>query len=256
MFKLSLNRNVLAFCAAAVAMSYPLQLARADIITDIEEIDKEKAPEKQKEKKKEKEAAKPKSQKAKEKTLSAPAQADDPSAANEKPQLIPEPVDEVIAPPKPVKPVDPKQVAKNKAARQKAPVHWQSKGTTTGSKDLSTITLKDDVIITQSDMRLESDEAKVTFQPKGSAETGVKTAFLTGKVAITRYSEDPTERMNAKSDKATFDNQAQVVTLDGNARLWRDGGLVQGDRITYEVASGQVRIDKARGVVQPERMKK
>ncbi|RYZ51270.1 MAG: hypothetical protein EOP07_21620, partial [Proteobacteria bacterium] len=246
--------NVLALCAAAMALSFPLQLARADIITDIEDIDKEKTPEKEKEKKKD--TVKPKTQKSKEKAPPLSAPTDESATGGGKPQLIPEPVDEVIAPPKPTKPVDPKQVAKNKAARQKAPVHWQSKGTTTGSKDLSTITLKDDVIITQSDMRLESDEAKVTFQPKGSPETGVKTAFLTGKVAITRYSDDPSERMNAKSDKATFDNQAQVVTLDGNARLWRDGGLVQGDRITYEVASGQVRIDKARGVVQPERMKK
>lgn len=234
----------------------PMRLAYADIITDIELLDKEKKPDKDKEKKQEKgqesePAAKSKTPKAHD-PGAPPAE-----AARPPPALIPEPMEEVILPPRSAgKASDPKGRAKTKEQRQRAPVHLQSNGTSTYSKDRSMVVLQKDVVITQDDMRLESEEAKITLQPSGAAESGVKNALLSGGVSISRYSADPSERMNAKSEKAVFDNLAQTVALEGNARLWRDGNLIKGDRIVYEVTSGMIKVDKAQGVVQPERMKK
>jgi lipopolysaccharide transport protein LptA len=76
---------------------------------------------------------------------------------------------------------------------------------------------------------------------------------VSGKVNLTRLSKDPTERITAKSDKAIFDNDTQKVTLDGNARLWKDGHLIKGDRIVYEIVTGMIKVDRAQGVVQPEK---
>ncbi|MBC7531627.1 MAG: lipopolysaccharide transport periplasmic protein LptA [Oligoflexus sp.] len=259
MFLKSLNLKSLLIAAAsfAIAASMPLQLVRADIINDIDQLDKEK-PEKEKEKKKEKDKdqpTKPKTQKSKDKDAGPiPTQP-------KKAELIPEPAEEMIIPPPAARPnkSGAKSKGKSKEQRQKAPVHLQSDGTTTYSKDRSTVVLDKNVVITQDDMRLESDEAKITLIPKaskGTSEGGVKSALLTGKVAISRYSDDPSERMNAKSDKALFDNQAQTVSLEGNARLWREGNLIKGDRILYEMTTGMIKVDKAQGVVQPERMNK
>lgn len=255
MFRKSLNLKFLLITLAsfAIAGTVPLQLVRADIINDIDQLDKEK-PEKDKEKKKDNEPSKkPKVQKPKEKESSS-----NQSQPDHKADLIPEPMDETIIPPPSQRPnkVSGKSKGKTKEQRKKAPVHLQSDGTTTYSKDRSTVVLEKNVIITQDDMRLESEEAKITLIPKGSAENGVKNALLTGKVAITRYSDDPSERMNAKCDKALFDNQAQTVALEGNARLWREGNLIKGDRILYEMTTGMIKVDKAQGVVQPERMNK
>jgi len=256
MFRKSLNLKSLLIAAAsfAIAATIPLHLVRADIINDIDQLDKDK-PEKDKEKKdKEKEQpTKSKAQKPKGKNSSTNLPQPD-----DKADLIPEPTEETIIPPLPPRPskTSGKSKGKTKEQRQKAPVHLQSDGTTTYSKDRSTVVLEKNVVITQDDMRLESDEAKITLLPKGSAENGVKSALLSGKVAISRYSDDPSERMNAKSDKALFDNQAQTVALEGNARLWREGNLIKGDRIIYEMTSGMIKVDKAQGVVQPERMNK
>ncbi len=228
---------------------------KADIITDIEEIDKEKEAKKP-EKKKKAEPSKAEATKANgtSKAKSAPSlEAQEPELQN----TIPEPAPTEASPASQGKaPALKSAKGKTKEQRQKAPVHWKSEGTTTYSQDRSTITLSKNVMITQDDLRLQSDEAKVTFMPKNSGESGVKLAVLDGKVDIARYSTDPSERMNAKSDRATFDNQQQVVTLDGNARLWRAGDLVRGERIIYDLTSGMIKIDKAQGVVQPDRTKK
>ena len=107
-------------------------------------------------------------------------------------------------------------------------------------------------MITQEDVRLQSDQAKVKIQ-KGGAADGVSSAEMIGRVKVARSSKDPAQRMTAQGDRAFFDNAGQIVTIDGNARLWRDGHLIEGDRIVYEIISGTVKVDKVKGIVQPEK---
>ncbi|HET9238896.1 MAG TPA: LptA/OstA family protein [Oligoflexus sp.] len=151
----------------------------------------------------------------------------------------------------PEKPKDKKSVK----ARRDAPIHLQSDGTSTYSRNGSVVHLQKNVVISQDDIRLQSDEARVLFSPDGKKENNntVQTVEVNGKVNLTRLSKDPAERITAKSDKAIFDNNAQKVTLDGNARLWKDGHLIKGDRIVYEIVSGMIKVDRAQGVVQPEK---
>ncbi|MES2745877.1 MAG: LptA/OstA family protein [Bdellovibrionota bacterium] len=254
----------LATLGLVFGLGLPARRLKADIITDIEELEKEKDPnkkpaEKEKKKKETKDSSKdevlpgqPSVKKPqKPESTKTPTENPDPEIQ----AVIPEPIEEPLTPEPKVLPMKSSK-GKTKDQRNKAPVHVASEGTTTYSQDRMTVTLQKSVMITQDDLRLQSDDAKVTFLPKGAANSGVKTAVLDGKVAISRYSTDPTERMTAKSDKATFDNVQQLVTLDGNARLWQNGNLVKGERIVYDLTTGMIKIDKAQGVVQPDRMKK
>jgi lipopolysaccharide transport protein LptA len=175
------------------------------------------------------------------------------------PDVIPEPEDTArpVSPePRPTgkasdKPKDKKTVK----ARRDAPIHLQSDGTSTYSRNGSVVHLQKNVVITQDDIRLQSDEARVLFAPEGRRENNntVQSVEVNGKVNLTRLSKDPAERITAKSDKAIFDNDSQKVTLDGNARLWKDGHLIKGDRIVYEIVTGMIKVDRAQGVVQPEK---
>ncbi len=139
-------------------------------------------------------------------------------------------------------------------ARRDAPIHLASEGTSTYSRNGAVVHLQKNVVITQDDVRLQSDEAKVLFtNNKKENNNSVQTVEVNGKVNLSRFAKDPTERVTAKSDRAIFENDTQKVTLDGNARLWKDGHLIRGDRIVYEIITGTIKIDRAQGVVQPEK---
>ena len=141
-----------------------------------------------------------------------------------------------------------------KNQRRQMPIHLQSEGTSTYSQNGSLVYLQKNVIIIQDDVRIQSDEAKVKLGQTKDQNT-VNSVEMKGRVNLNKYSKDPTERLTAKGDKALFDNQDQVVTLEGNARLWRDGHLIRGDKIIYEILTGLVKVDRVQGVVQPEKAK-
>jgi lipopolysaccharide transport protein LptA len=223
---------LLAFLMASLAPAL-----RADIIDDINQLEPKKDP----------------------KTPPPKPTAKPTPTATPAPDMIPEP-EEL---PRPMTP-EPKSngTASDKAkdrktakARRDAPIHLQSEGTSTYSRNGSVVHLQKNVVISQDDIRLQSDEARVLFSPDGKKENNntVQTVEVNGKVNLTRLSKDPAERITAKSDKAIFDNNAQKVTLDGNARLWKDGHLIKGDRIVYEIVTGMIKVDRAQGVVQPEK---
>lgn len=146
--------------------------------------------------------------------------------------------------------------AANKAereARRKLPIHLASEGTSTYSQNGSFVHLEKNVIITQDDIRIQANEAKIKMAKESG---GVDVAEMLGKVSLVRSSKDPGERINAYGDRALFENDSQLVTLEGNARLLRDGHLVKGDKIIYEIVTGMVKVDRVQGVVRPERADK
>lgn len=214
-------------------------IARADIIDDIDQLEKPK-------------------KKPKTTTETEEDQAIDSPGAIEPPPPPPQAVTKPIElpkaePPSATSPVKSTSSSNklDKEARRNLPIHYGCQGTTTYSRDRAIVMLEKDVVFTQEDVSLQSDEAKVKLLqgPGGSVDS----AEMNGRVSMNRDSKDPTERIRARGDRAVFDNAAQIVTLDGNARLWRDGHLIKGDRIVYEIVSGTVKVDKVQGVVQPEK---
>ena len=141
----------------------------------------------------------------------------------------------------------------NKKPR-KSPIKINSSGTSTFSKKKNLIVLKKDVVITQEDLRLESDEAKIYIRQENGEEV-VDRAVLNGGVHVSKFDSDESKMVKARGDKATFFNQRQVVELDGHARLWKGGHLIKGKKIIYDLKSGMISVDEARGVVQPGELK-
>lgn len=210
---------------------FPLQTLRADIIDSIEELEK---PKKQTD-------PKPSDKKKNETSKESPE--------SQLPLLeVPPEL------PRPPGGSTPKSSGKGlkRNDRRKVPIHLQSEGTSTYSQNGAMVHLQKNVVITQDDIRLQADEAKVALQA-GKEANAVSSVEMIGKVSMARYSKDPNERISARGDRAVFNNSEQIVTLEGNARLWRDGHLIKGDRIVYEIITGMIKVDRVQGVVQPEK---
>ena len=83
----------------------------------------------------------------------------------------------------------------------------------------------------------------------------VERAVLKGGVHVSKFDPDESKIIKARGDEATFFNSKQQIELNGNARLWKGGHLIKGKRIVYDIKSGMISVDEARGVVQPGEIK-
>ncbi len=137
---------------------------------------------------------------------------------------------------------------------KKAPVKLKCDGQSTYSRKNGVMTLKENVVITQANLRLQADEAVVSFyKEKSEAENdSVKEVEIIGNVKVSKFDPDPAQRMVAHGNRAVFYNSEQKVKLIGNARLYRGGDLMRGKQITYDIQTGMVFVDQARGIVQPK----
>lgn len=229
MWKSYNNRRITFVIGLGLSCLSPLGLLRADIIDDVNQLEQKK-----------------------DKTVPAnPANTDSNSGLSDTTKSE---VSESKATTKAVPDAKKPNGKKNPGrARSDAPIHLQSDGTSTYSRNGAVAHLQKNVLITQDDIRLQSDEATIHLNPGSKNNSNIQSVELIGKVNVSRFAKDPTERVTARSDKAVFDNNSQVVTLDGDARLWRDGHMIKGDRIVYDIVSGLIKVDRAQGVVQPEK---
>lgn len=240
---------------------------RADIIDDIEELEKPKkktkteeeqtssepAPEDSKSQGQESASPRPESRPS---TTTAPGEKPPLPSKSENPSKASEPAGDKTSGSSPSTASSQASASANKAereARRKIPIHLASEGTSTYSQNGSSVHLEKNVVITQDDIRIQANEAKIKM---GKESGGVELAEMIGKVSMVHSSKDPAERITAYGDHAIFENNNQLITLEGNARLLRDGHLVKGDRIIYEIISGMVKVDRVQGVVRPERAEK
>lgn len=152
---------------------------------------------------------------------------------------------------KPAKKERASQKKKTSSNSSKEPVLFKGDGPTTYARQDGIITLQENVMITQGDLRMQSDRAKVTLSDDDSSKENVRKVEISGRVKMTKLDPDPKERVVAHGDRAIFLNSEQKVRLIGNARLYRGGDLMKGNQIVYELDTGLVIVDKAQGVVQP-----
>lgn len=131
----------------------------------------------------------------------------------------------------------------------KEPVHFESKGLR-GLKEKGTVELIEEVVITQGELRLEADRAKI-FYDEGQKE--VARVLAEGNVKIFNVERSTGEKMKAFSNQVEFLNKNRTVILEGNARLWRGTqSVISGKKFTYEVDSGWIKGDRVAGELQPE----
>ena len=150
-------------------------------------------------------------------------------------------------------PVSKKPTASSKATaneRSKKPIRLESQGRTTYARSGGLIHLRKNVVITQADLRLRADEAKVHIDEE-KKDNSIQKVEVNGDVKITKSDADPSKRVTARGQQGLFLNSQQEITLSGNARLWRGGHLIRGKKITYNLVTGLISVDEAVGVVQP-----
>ena len=129
------------------------------------------------------------------------------------------------------------------------PVHFESKGLR-GLREKGTVELIEEVIITQGELRLEADKAKI-FYDEGQKE--VARVVAEGNVKINNVEQSTGEKMKAFCNQVEFLNKNRTVIMEGNVRLWRGTqSVIRGKKMTYEIDSGWMKGDQVAGELQPE----
>lgn len=98
------------------------------------------------------------------------------------------------------------------------------------------------VTITQGTLRITSSTAEITMR-NGEA---VRAVLRGGPVRMSQQLDDGTP-MNSVSSTADYDMQADVVVLAGNVSVQQSRGSLNGERVTYNMRSGQVASGGAAG---------
>ncbi len=132
-------------------------------------------------------------------------------------------------------------------AAKREPIKLKSKGLK-AQKDGAIVELSEEVQILQGDLKMKSDYAKVFFD---KTTNEVSKAEAQGHVVVQRESVEFSERMTASADKATFLNSERKIVFTGNASVNRNGSLLKGKKIFYDMKTGWITFEGAEGIMQP-----
>lgn len=91
------------------------------------------------------------------------------------------------------------------------------------------------VIVSQADLRIQSDRMLVNFTDGGQLE--IQRITATGGVVVTRGEE------RASGDNAVYDFGRRIITMAGNVRLRRGADTLNGGRLTIDLVSGISTVD-------------
>ncbi len=93
------------------------------------------------------------------------------------------------------------------------------------------------VIVTQADLRIQSDRMLMNYTDAGSVE--IQRITATGGVVVTRGDE------RASGDNAVYDFNRRIITMAGNVRLRRGTDTLNGGRLVIDLDSGLSTVDGA-----------
>jgi lipopolysaccharide transport protein LptA len=144
---------------------------------------------------------------------------------------------------------EPKQPQKSGKAR---PSHagmvkfWSN--SLSGFRDQGSLSLEEDVVVTQDDIRIEADKAMIFFE---RTTNEVKEVHAVGSVRFQRVDPESGQPIRAEGKEAIFDNAKRMVTMKGEPVLYRGEDVVRGKVIYYNLVTGWVKADRVEGVMQP-----
>ena len=87
----------------------------------------------------------------------------------------------------------------------------------------------------QGTLNIDADRAVISFKDGEASQ-----AVLTGNQAVLRQQMDNGTPMTARADRIDYDMLADVVVLTGNYTVTTQRGSTSGQRLTYNLKSGQV----------------
>lgn len=145
--------------------------------------------------------------------------------------------------------IPPKKAGKQtKGQREKEPVHFESKGLR-GLREKGVVELVQDVIVTQGEMKMEAEHAQVFFD---EASHEVIKVVAEGNVKVNGVDENSGEKFRAYGNQGVFLNKERTVVMEGNVKLWRgEDSVVRSKKMTYEMNTGWVKMDRVTGELAP-----
>ena len=113
------------------------------------------------------------------------------------------------------------------------------------AKDLAVFS--GNVVVTQTGFRLEASKVTADFSAKGHSD--IQSIEATGGVTITRDGAGGiTEK--ATGTTATYTPDTQQLVLLGNVTLTRGPSQLSGDKLVYDIATGNARVTNSSGPVK------
>ncbi len=95
----------------------------------------------------------------------------------------------------------------------------------------------------QGDMRLQASNIRVHYNSGGGTGGEISRIDATGDVHVSSATE------TARGDSAVYNVVGEEVTMAGNVVLTQGGNVIQGDRLTIDLATGHSRIEGGASMV-------
>ena len=112
----------------------------------------------------------------------------------------------------------------------------------------------EDVKITQGSLNIEADIVQVS----NDANSESKTYVARGKPAKFSQLLDDGQKIELQANEISYSPSSQMIIIKGNAKVSQEGSMVQGDIITYNIATEQLSAESTEAVttiLKPEAKK-
>jgi len=129
-----------------------------------------------------------------------------------------------------------------RTADRRQPIDIDGGSAVYSTDDSRPTVLSGGVTITQGTLRITASTAEITMR-NGEA---VRAVLRGGPVRMSQQLDDGTP-MSSVSNGADYDMKADVVVFSGNVSIQQPRGSLAGDRVTYNMKSGQVASGGAAG---------
>lgn len=125
-------------------------------------------------------------------------------------------------------------VASARSSDRKQPMDIDAGHSVCDSSGQTTCNLSQKVTVTQGTLRIDSDTAVIT-----QAGDKPSRAKFSGGVVLRQEMDDGTQ-LNAKSSTLDYDMKTETIVFTGNVSIQQDRGTLSGERVVYNVKTGQI----------------
>jgi lipopolysaccharide transport protein LptA len=134
-----------------------------------------------------------------------------------------------------------------------APVYFEAEQAE-GSKKNGVLNLIGNVVITQDDTTLTSQQAQLTGKKGnnlGSGSAQIQRAIASGNVHILKKRSPNSPEIKALADEIEFWIPQRIMILKGKAKIWKGREFLNADTIEIHLNTGDIRLKYPHGKIDP-----
>ena len=110
------------------------------------------------------------------------------------------------------------------------------------------------VEVVQGDLTLNADEVKVVYRETPDDKKAGGFAGAVSRIDAQGHVRLASPKESATGDWGVYDVDKRIITLGGAVVLKRDGNVIRGQRLEFNLDTGRSRIDGAPGAATPDRV--